>query len=102
MSNAVKNFDILTINLSVLHNYFDSLTQRFLNCGSRPQMGSQSKILGSRKFNLDTLHQDLICYAAKNKHHLLKRDFLSLIFIYLKQILKLLYFFSYVYWLPKK
>jgi len=24
MSNAVKNFDILTTNLSVLHNYFDS------------------------------------------------------------------------------
>jgi len=27
MSNAVKNFDILATNLSVLHNYFDSLTK---------------------------------------------------------------------------
>jgi len=25
-SNAAKNFDILTISLSVLHNYFDSST----------------------------------------------------------------------------
>jgi len=24
MSNVAKNFDILTISLSVLHNYFDS------------------------------------------------------------------------------
>jgi len=28
-SNAVKNFDILTIRLSVLHNYFDDLTKLF-------------------------------------------------------------------------
>jgi len=27
MSNAAKNFDILTISLSVLHNYFDSSTK---------------------------------------------------------------------------
>jgi len=27
MSNAAKNFDILATNLSVLHNYFDSLTK---------------------------------------------------------------------------
>jgi len=27
MSNAVKNFDILVANLSVLHNYFDRLTK---------------------------------------------------------------------------
>jgi len=27
MSNAAKNFDILAISLSVLHNYFDSLTK---------------------------------------------------------------------------
>jgi len=26
MSDAAKNFDILTISLSVLHNYFDSST----------------------------------------------------------------------------
>jgi len=26
-NNAAKNFDILTINLSVLHNYFDSSTK---------------------------------------------------------------------------
>jgi len=26
MSNTAKNFDILAINLSVLHNYFDSST----------------------------------------------------------------------------
>jgi len=44
----------------------DHLAQRFY--GSRPQMGSQSKMLGSQKFNSDTLHQDLICYTAKNKH----------------------------------
>jgi len=29
MSNAAKNFDILTINLSVLHNYFDSRQQNY-------------------------------------------------------------------------
>jgi len=27
MSNAAKNFDILTTNLSVLHNYFNSSTK---------------------------------------------------------------------------
>jgi len=27
MSNTAKNFDILAINLSVLHNYFDSSTK---------------------------------------------------------------------------
>jgi len=27
MSNAVKNVDILTTNLNVLHNYFDSSTK---------------------------------------------------------------------------
>jgi len=27
MSNAAKNFDILAINLSVLHNYLDSSTE---------------------------------------------------------------------------
>jgi len=27
MSNAVKNFDILTTGLSVLHDYFDSSTK---------------------------------------------------------------------------
>jgi len=27
INNAAKNFDILTINLSVLHNYFNSLTK---------------------------------------------------------------------------
>jgi len=27
MSNAAKNFDILAISLSVLHNYFDSSTK---------------------------------------------------------------------------
>jgi len=27
MSNAAKNFDILAINLSVLHNYVDSSTK---------------------------------------------------------------------------
>jgi len=52
----------------IYSNIFLSLKQRFLNHGSRPQIGLQSKMLGSRKFNLDTLHQDLICYAAKNKH----------------------------------
>jgi len=31
MSNAAKNFDILTTSLSVLHNYFDSLTKLFLD-----------------------------------------------------------------------
>jgi len=29
MSNAKKNFDILAICLSILHNYFDSLTKLF-------------------------------------------------------------------------
>jgi len=29
MSNAAKNVDILTTSLSVLHNYFDSLTVLF-------------------------------------------------------------------------
>jgi len=29
MSNVVKNVDILAIGLSVLHNYFDSLTKLF-------------------------------------------------------------------------
>jgi len=69
MSNAAKNFDILAISLSVLHNCFDSLTQRFLNCGLRPQIESQSEMLGSQKFNSDTLHQHLICYAAKKQAH---------------------------------
>jgi len=27
ISNAAKNFDILAINLGVLHNYFDSSTK---------------------------------------------------------------------------
>jgi len=27
MSNVAKNFDILVINLSVLHNYFDNSTK---------------------------------------------------------------------------
>jgi len=53
-------------------------------------------MLESRKFNSDTLHQDLICYAAKNKHISLKRDFISLIF-YLKQILKLLFFINILF-----
>jgi len=30
-SNDAKNVDILATNLSVLHNYFDSLTKLFLN-----------------------------------------------------------------------
>jgi len=30
MSNAAKNFDILAIGLSVLHNYFDILTKWLL------------------------------------------------------------------------
>jgi len=29
MSNTVKNFNILAISLSVLHNYFDDLTKLF-------------------------------------------------------------------------
>jgi len=29
MNNAAKNFDILAIGLSVLHNYFDSSTELF-------------------------------------------------------------------------
>jgi len=29
MSNAAKIFDILTTSLSILHNYFDSLTKLF-------------------------------------------------------------------------
>jgi len=29
MSNVAKNFDILTTNLSILHNYFDSSTKLF-------------------------------------------------------------------------
>jgi len=32
MNNSVKSFDILAISLSVLHNYFDSLTNCI--CGS--------------------------------------------------------------------
>jgi len=31
MSNAVKSFNILTIGLSVLHNYFNSSTKLFSN-----------------------------------------------------------------------
>ena len=31
MSNAVKSFDIVTTSLSDLHNYFNSLTNLFLN-----------------------------------------------------------------------
>jgi len=29
MSNAAKNFDLLAIDLSILHNYFDSSTKLF-------------------------------------------------------------------------
>jgi len=29
MSNAAKSFDILATGLSVLHNYFDSITKLF-------------------------------------------------------------------------
>jgi len=29
MSNAAKNFDIIAISLSILHNYFDSLIKLF-------------------------------------------------------------------------
>jgi len=29
MNNAAKNFDILAINLNVLHNYFDSSLKLF-------------------------------------------------------------------------
>jgi len=29
MSNAAKNFDVLAINLNVLHNYFDSAIKLF-------------------------------------------------------------------------
>jgi len=32
MSNAAKNFDILTTDLNVLHNYVDSSTKSFLIC----------------------------------------------------------------------
>jgi len=31
VSNAAKNFDILAINLNILHNYFDSSTKLFSN-----------------------------------------------------------------------
>jgi len=31
MSNVAKNFDILTINLNVLHNYFDSSKNYFFD-----------------------------------------------------------------------
>jgi len=31
MSNVAKGFDILAINLSVLHNYFSDLTKLFLD-----------------------------------------------------------------------
>jgi len=60
-------------------------------------MGSQSEMLGSRKFNSDTLHQDLICYAAKTSTSVsLKRDFLLLIFVYLKQNPKTIFFHMYI------
>jgi len=60
-------------------------------------MESQSEMLGSRKFNSDTLHQDSICYAAKNKHiRLIKNVIFFHKFLYLnivlEQILKLLLF----------
>jgi len=45
-------------------------------------MGSQSEMLGwnvGRKFNSDTLHQDLICYAAKNKYIRLIKTWFSFI-----------------------
>jgi len=31
MSNTAKSFDVLTISLSVLHNYFNDPTKLFLN-----------------------------------------------------------------------
>jgi len=43
ISNAAKNFDILATNLSVLHNYFDSLIKlfsvsivKFFNTSAKP------------------------------------------------------------------
>jgi len=54
------------------------LKQRFLNCGLRPKW-SQSEMLGSRKFNSDTLHQDLICYATKIKYIRLIKTWFSFI-----------------------
>jgi len=31
MSNVAKSFDILETSLSILHNYFDDLTELFLD-----------------------------------------------------------------------
>jgi len=45
MNNAAKNFDILTISLSVLHNYFDSLTKLLFWSISNWNFRSFSKIV---------------------------------------------------------
>jgi len=76
------------------------LEQRFLNYGSWFQMDSQSEMLGSQKFNSDILHQDLICYTAKNKHiRFIKTWFFFINFCILETNPKTT---SYVYCLPKK
>jgi len=64
-------------------------------------MGSQSEMLGSRKFNSDTL-QDLIYYTAKNKHIRVIKTWFSFINFYILETNPKTNFFSYVYCLPKK
>jgi len=43
MSDAAENFDILTTSLSVLHNYFDSLTKLFFLSVSRKILDLSAK-----------------------------------------------------------
>jgi len=60
-------------------------------------MGSQSEMLESRKFNSDTLQQDLICYAAKNKYiRLIKTSFSFINFYILETNPKTTSFHMYI------
>jgi len=45
ISNAAKHFDILTTNLSVLHNYFDSLTKLFSDLYLAKFLNTSAKLL---------------------------------------------------------
>jgi len=64
----LDNLIILMLILKHCKEFIKNIILVRVRMGGRPQVGSQSEILRSRKFNLDTLHQNLICYAAKNKH----------------------------------
>jgi len=79
LDSRIDSRDVYRVLYNIYIYFNVPLDQRFLNCRSRFQMGSQSEMLGSRKFNSDTLHQDLICFAAKNKHICLIKTWFSFI-----------------------